>query len=244
LRIDQVRFEQSKLSWSNLRPLLSGIGSKAAFAFPIVGYLLVFNDAVAGSLDFELLSGGGTLFLTTGGRLKCLYFGLLLLSVAVVWFRMRAPFSVQVAEDKVAFRQYAFSNFTVYDFILVFFELERKYGYGQFDDTQYSKSDLYSFLDRTLAKEAGPAESFEDDELWFLMKDVEEPQSAIQRSREFLGDLLDAKYDYDEYAKRIEAKALAFLSIAACILLAIPSMDVFVSVVADAFSFLWNSEAP
>ena len=229
----------SVLSWSNLRPLLRGIGPKAAIAFPALGYLVIFNDQVAKQLDFESITGGsGTLLLTNEVRLQCLYFGFLFLSGAAAWFNLRAPKSVTVAGDKIAFQSYAFANFNVFDYVQTYLSLERKYGYGKFDDTAFSKTELYQFLDLATAGHAESAHTLEDDELWFLIADVSEPEAAIRTWREFLGALLDAKYDYDQFAQRTEAKYISALCLLALVLLAIPSIDVFVSVVADILGIL------
>ncbi len=236
MRLDQLSSEKWLFTWNRLRPILSSDLSRATVAIPIIGYLIIFNDTVFEAISFDkITSGHGTLVFDSKTRFQFLYFGLLVIALSTIWFRYRSPTAVRLASDTFEYQRIAFENFSTYDFVLIFFSLERTYGFGQFDDTQFDRDDLVRFLN-VATKSTYNFREIEDDSIWFHMKYVEAHEKAISSSREFLIALLVANYEYSRHERHKEIVVLTTGTLLGLSLLLLPSIDVFVSIVVDLFS--------
>jgi hypothetical protein len=95
---DSLRFKWSIFAynycWSDYVFLFDGWVAKCAMAVPVAGYLVLFNDAVSQHLSFNRLADESLLSfgLSSGVRLKLIYFGLILLGTANILYRLRRPF--------------------------------------------------------------------------------------------------------------------------------------------------------
>ena len=147
MRIDQLRSEKRFFTWDKLRPILRSDLSRATIAIPIVGYLIVFNDTVFETISFESITNShGTLIFSPRTRLQLIYFGLLIIASSTIWFRYRSPAQVLLAADVFGYQRTAFEDYSIYEFVQIFFRLERDHGFGKFDDTQFDRDDLVKFL--------------------------------------------------------------------------------------------------
>ncbi|UWQ46979.1 hypothetical protein [Leisingera aquaemixtae] len=236
MRVDQLRAEARLFTWNRIRPVVANELSKAVVAIPLVGYLIIFNDTIAGLISFEELTDGrGTLWLSSKTRLQCIYFGLLFLAASSVWFRIRCPKAVKVAASSEEYRQYAFANFTIQDFVSTYLKAERKFGYGKYDDVKFDRDHLNKLLNNA-TPDLSDVATMTDDELWYAVSEVSDHEGALRSSREFLFDLLAANFDYECHSRSKEVKLLYTLTGAGLLLLSFPALDVFISVLLDLVS--------
>ncbi|MEN8891791.1 hypothetical protein [Planktotalea arctica] len=236
MRIDEIRSNAGILTWSNLSRLVQIPGKRAIIAFPLVGYLLLANDYVVGKISFSEISGENGTFLSGELRMQFIYFGLVLLAACFAWFQWRAPRPTLVARNHLEFREHAFRNWIISDFVNTFFRLETKYNWGKFDDVQFTRHDLNQFVEKAVGNQVSGCEGMEFEEFWFLMTKVNSAEEAKSKSKEFLATLLDAEFDYCQYEKQSEGRLLFLTTIVAYFLISVPSADVFLSVSRTLFS--------
>lgn len=233
MNLHQPRSQHNLITWSTLKGVFSSPISKSAIVVPFVGYLILFNDSVAQALSFkEITNAASTMWLSSKTRLQLVYFGLLFLAIATIWYRSRCPIPVKQAGNNFDYRAFAFENFSISDFLLVFSRLENSRGYGLYDDTQFDRDHFHKFIDASMPDEPS-SDLFTNEDLWFALANVTDRDGAIRNSKEFLCNLLDANYDYAKHSRRKELLLLTSVTAFGFIFLAIPSIDVFLSVVSD-----------
>lgn len=135
---------------------LDGWIPRLSFAVPIVGYLILFNDSIAKNLTFvELTSGHSALGLSGGARLKFLYLGLVLLGLANIIYRWRRPYVLRQAQDLNSYIELGLRNFT----ILTFIDLHEKIRHSGFDaytrHGKYYDAEWDAFLDHAIGENTG-----------------------------------------------------------------------------------------
>lgn len=205
--------------------------ARYTITIPVFGYLILFNDTVANLLKFDALTNSAEpLFFTTTARLQFVYFGLLLVALASVWFRTRSPEQTKISSSVSEFQKYALENYSTYQIVLTFLKNNREHHFGNFDDTQFSRDDLVKFLS-SAAPNAIALENALYDEFWFYMSEVSEHDVAVRKSREFLMALFEADYIFASHERQLESKAVFLVSGLGFVFLAVPSVEVFVSVV-------------
>lgn len=104
--------------WANYVEWLDGRIPRFSFAIPAIGYLILFNDRILKDLTFlELTSGHSSFSLSGDVRVKFIYLGLILLGFANIVFRWRRPHVLRNAHDRVSYVDFGLKNYTVYEFI-------------------------------------------------------------------------------------------------------------------------------
>jgi hypothetical protein len=224
----------------HLKPVLMTRGTVALISIPIFGYLVLFNDAILSSLSFKALSGReeGTLFLSSKARFQCIYFGLVGLALASLHFRLRCPPSVANAKDAQDYRDYALQSLSLREIAHIYFKEEGRSGFGKVDDTAADRSILHEFLHQAISTTRQMPDLFSEnyrEELWFLLPGARHRDEAVNRFREFLSELFERKFFMDNHTHKPEVFGLTFLTITSLLLLLIPSIDLFVTVLFDLF---------
>lgn len=112
------------LKWDFLRGFASNEIARYSGLIPVVGYLILFNDQLAGSLSFNQFAGanldGKTPFLIDNlTRLRMLFFGGLLLLVSYVIFRLTAPPIVRISSDEFQFSERLMTSYSLGEVILI-----------------------------------------------------------------------------------------------------------------------------
>lgn len=90
--------------WTGLRGLGNSAAVKATVFIPVIGYLILFNDAMRGAiadsrLDLGCGSGGQLRMLDTEVRLYILYYGMTCLAIGSLLFRACPPIVRDNATD-------------------------------------------------------------------------------------------------------------------------------------------------
>ena len=109
----------NKLRWSMWVPFLDGWISRFSIFIPLVGYLILFSDAIADKWEFSTLIGPTTetdFGLTSSQRLRFMYFGLLLLGLSYFIYRIRKPTIFRYGTNLVDYTKTALETFTFLDF--------------------------------------------------------------------------------------------------------------------------------
>ncbi len=220
------------VNWQRLKPFLNGHLAKIAPIVPLIGYVLLFNDTISKNLSFESLTGGaGTAFFSSIARLQLIYFGLIFVGVASFIFFVKCPQTIILADDEFHYREYVFKNYSVLELFLLFRFVEEKTVFASDDETNFDRDSLYEFIDRALPEETEPVSALSDEEIWFELRNVRNRETAISRSSEFLTAVLNRHYVYQKTRRRMSAATASILLLTGTLMLALPSLDVFISVI-------------
>ena len=211
--------------WSTYVVLFDGWIAKCAMAVPIVGYLILFNDGISQHISFNKLAGENLLGfgLSPIARLKFIYFGLIFLGSANILYRIRRPFVFRIGTNQFDYVEMALRHFTVSAYIDINGEvchngphtLHGKYYHSEFD----------GFLDLALGKHdvVGRDESTAN---WVAAKNKYE---GLLRS------MLIENFFRNNIKRRLSLAFCILLSFSGYFLLLIPSVDLFIKVMAVIF---------
>ena len=223
-----------RIGWDGLRPILKGDLARLLVVIPIVGYLIIFNDSIVNSFEFTTITQGyGTIIFSTIHRLQLLYFGMITLGVCTLWFNVRCPISVKQAADAVSFKSFAREHYSIRDFVRAYMVEEERSGFGMGDNDPYDRDDLRSFLQAAVRNSIAIPDADSEiflEEAWFLSASIQDREAAIQSHSELISDLLYLKYENDRRSQRKELKSIWLITAFALILIALPSIDTFISV--------------
>jgi hypothetical protein len=80
------------LPWSTLRPVGNSLVVKLTIIIPVVGYLIIFNDKLAGYVDLiSEVGGNDRLGLSVSPRLFQIYFGFCFVAIASAVYSLACP---------------------------------------------------------------------------------------------------------------------------------------------------------
>lgn len=207
--------------------MLDGWIPRISFAVPIIGYLILFNDSITKNLTFlELTSGHSALGLSGGARLKFIYLGLVLLGLTNILYRWRRPYVLRQARDLNSYVEMGLKNFTVPTYI----DLHGKIRHSGFDPYtrhgKYYDAEWDAFLDHAIGKDTGNRAIGRDPMTAHWVE-------AKAKHEGLLRAILIETFFREDTRTRI-GWLIACLCIASVgyILLAIPSIDLFIKVTA------------
>lgn len=211
--------------WSDYVSLFDGWIARCAMAIPIVGYLILFNDFVVGHLSFDLLAKEKNLDfgLSSGARLKLVYFGLLVLGSANILYRARRPFVMKMGRTQNEYINRALERFVLYDYVRIdetiniegHRSLYGKYYTSEFEDFKSMARGVHGLSD---------SETVRSD--W---------NGAKLKYEQLLRSMLMDFYFRNESQRRISLTICICLALFGYALLFIPSADLFIKVVAITF---------
>jgi hypothetical protein len=209
--------------WSDYVTLFDGWIARCAMAVPIIGYLILFNDFIVTHLSFDLLAKEKTLRfgLGSGARLKLIYFGLLLLGSANILYRVRRPFLMKHGRNEKEYVEHALATFVLDDYIQVHNVIRREghtTPYGKYYDSEYQD---FRDMARGVHGDQPGKENVRSD--W---------SGAKQKYEALLRSMLMDFYFRHQTTRRIALSICLALAISGYALLFIPSVDLFVKVVA------------
>ena len=232
MSLDELRAETRFVDWSTLRRLITNNAIKYTAAIPVVGYLILFNDQISHSLQFNEITGGtGTLILDAATRLQFLYFGLIGLTAGGAWLWMRCPTIVADEPDRRSYIKSGIEDLSILDIWIIYKRLERDYQFGLFDDIPFDRDNIIQLLQG--ATKDYSIDGVSDDEVYFMMKSAVDTDVAKRKHDEFLRFLLAANFDYQNLSRKTEVHALLIWLIISGAIFLVPSFDVFVSVLAS-----------
>lgn len=214
--------------WRNYVEWLDGGIAKISIGFPIIGYLILFNDAIVRNLSFfELTSVHSHFGLSGGARLKFIYIGLLFIGISNLIYRVKRPYVLRLARDAYTFVEMGLKNFTIGTFIDLHEQI-RYSGVGEFTrHGAYYDDEWDAFLDRAVGKGGeGDLRSRNPKALHW--------NEAKSQYEGLLRDILIETF-FRESTQTRRSWLVICLLIAAFgyICLAIPSLDLFIKVIVE-----------
>lgn len=208
--------------WSDYIFLFDGWIAKCAMAVPIVGYLILFNDSVSQHISFNNLTGEtiSWLGLSSDARLKLIYFALIFLGTANIFYRMRRPHIFKIGTNQVDYVENALRHFTASAYIDINGTIRHEghvTTHGKYYDADYD-----DFLDDALGREEGDRRGQKSGN-WAAAKNKHE---HLLRSM-----LIDNFFRYN-VKRRGSLTACIMVALIGYVLLFIPSVDLFLKVLA------------
>ena len=193
---------------------------------PVVGYLILFNDTIAARFEFEHLASGGTSVLGVSGsaRLKLIYLGLIALGLANALFRWKRPYLFRLANNQVDWIREALIHCSMSDYIHFHGKIRHSDRDPYTTAGKYYDSEWEDFCDAAM----GPKLSSQRHE-----RDASKAHwnEAKQKHESLLRSILSETYFRDDTTLR-RPWLVTSLTVATIgyILLAIPSIDLFLKV--------------
>ena len=218
---------QYNYSWSDYVTFIDGWIPKFALFFPIVGYLIIVNDQVSEWLTFATLTDGArNAGLSSGARLRCLYFGLFFLGLSNLYYRLRRPYCFRLGSSVIEFTRTGLEFFTFGDYIQMHRRI-RSEGHISLDGNYYD-SEWDGFTEA--ARNSGEGtESVERDGHW---------EEAKRQYGDLLRSILREEILRQDRERLGSLTACLFASSLGYLLLAIPSADLFIQVSLSTFQTL------
>lgn len=213
--------------WSKFTILFDGWVARCAMVVPVVGYLILFNDFVSKHIAFDELAEESRreFLLSAPARLKFIYFGLVVLGLASILYRLRRPFVMKRGRNSDEYVERALSTFVVDDYISVHGSIRHEGHRTPYGD--YNAADYDDFL-RMVSGDAPRADNFK-----------QQPKSnwttAKQKYEHLLRSMLIEFYFRNETKRRTSLSVCIALALGGYALLVVPSIDLFAKVVIATF---------
>ncbi|BBU54410.1 hypothetical protein KU6B_06750 [Mameliella alba] len=114
------RTDWKLVRWESVKAVANNDFTRVVGLIPIAGYLILFNDEIAGILSFDALAGvGGTErspFLLDGlTKLRLVFFGSLFVFGSFVTFRVFRPEVLEAAKNDLEFSEVVRQRYSVYE---------------------------------------------------------------------------------------------------------------------------------
>lgn len=208
--------------WSDYVSYIDGWIPRLSLTVPIVGYLILFNDTIGQAMKFAQLTGSAldSFGLTGQERLRCVYFGLIALGLGNFVYRLKRPYVFRHGTNASDFVRNGLEFFTLGDFIEMHHAIRREH---LTRDGKYYDSEWDGF--RQAATDANEGRD-----------DVQRTGSwEVARTRygSLLRSILRETFFRADVSRRIWLVLCLFMSTIGYVLLAIPSVDLFVKVIAS-----------
>ena len=218
-------------SWHNLEPIANGPLVKLTLGIPLAGYLLLFNDTVTSQLTFKkITSYSDIFFFDSTTKLQLIYFGLVTLALSNLWYRYRRPDIIRQATTPDRYVSFGVGNFTVFDFIQVFGSVEASHRGPLTGYWEFSKADLDRFVEDAAGNQISSVSGFDLAFSGFDRSMINSRQSAIDRHSEFVRSLLLEHFAQRSRQRKYEQQFVLTLALFGYLFLAIPSIDLFFTV--------------
>lgn len=213
--------------WSDWLGYVDGWIPRFAFFVPLIGYLIIFNDNVTGLLKFNELTGAYNLFdgISSSERLRLIYFGLILLGLSNIIFRVKKPYIFRFGTN---IREYTINCLNT----LSFDSFQRMH-HGIREDGHFTQSGKYYDSEWDGFKKAALNEGEGTDSV--------KRNGHWEDAKSQYGSLLRAILNEHFFKKDVAHKGwLMFcvvLSSIGYLLLIIPSIELFIKVVVSTFCY-------
>lgn len=211
-------------SWSDWVHYIDGWIPKFSLFFPLVGYLILFNDSVSQSLVFTNLTSSTIEWGLTGpGRLRFLYFGLLFLGVSNFIYRIKKPYSFRLGVNVFEYTRNALEFFTYGDYIEMHGRI-RDEGHLTMSGKYYDSE--WDGFQQSAVNSGEGTNSVERDGNW---------EAAKQQYGSLLRSILRESFFRLNIQNRSWLTVCVTFSTVGYALLAVPSMDLFLKVAQSTF---------
>jgi hypothetical protein len=203
-------------SWPQYTHILDGWIAKCALAVPIIGYLIIFNDAITDHLSFKKLTDGAAGLLSSSARLKFTYIGMLTLGAANALYSIRRPYVMRIGKDQFDYVERALQHFTVSDYIRIHGDIRNtgfdpRTRHGKYYDSEYKDFLAYS----------SPSSGRDATKTDFHWVDAKAKFEGLLRS------MLIETFVTESAKRRKSLSLCLFLALVGYGLLLVPSLDLF-----------------
>ena len=213
-------------AWSDWVGYIDGWIPRFSLFFPIIGYLILFNDPISEMIQFKQITHQATYDwgLSATTRLRFVYYALFFLGVSNFIHRLKRPYAFRFGKDFVEYTRTALENFTLGDFVQIHSTIRHAGHLTQ--DGKYYDSEWDGF--KEAARNAGEGtDTVERTGSW---------EDAKRRYGSLLRSMLREDFFRSDTKKRGWLTCCLMLSTAGYILLAIPSIDLFLKVTYSTFA--------
>jgi hypothetical protein len=214
--------------WSNYAWLFENWIARSTFLVPFLGYLVLFNDEIANLVKFETIANETALNfgLSSKDRLRLIYLGLLLLSVAQASYLFFRPSLLRFSSDIRGFVDYGLTYFTFGDFLALHDTIGYSgsgpvSGYGD-----YSTSEWEAFV----ALATGETVQFNQQERRGRLIEGADWTKAKSKYEDLLKSILKETFAVRNRKKRTLLAFTLFLGFLGYLFLLLPSIDLTVKV--------------
>jgi len=216
-------FIESKKFWFEWVGYVDGWIAKFAFFVPVIGYLLLFNDYIIKKFSLEEFAPSADcafLCFTGPQRLELIYFGLIFLGLSNVLYRIRRPAAFEFGDNTTEYIRTCFDVFTYTQYLNMNDFLSKNRPLTS--NGEYRVEDWDNFSKTVLGEhDNGHVDSYEN---W-------------DGSKSKFGNLLRSMLiENFHLVNQLRLKSLVLcvvLSTIGYVLLVIPSVDIFVRVLAN-----------
>lgn len=219
--------------WENYAYLFEGALPRLATAIPLAGYLVVFNDGIAQYLTFNSLAPNGSAagLLSTSTRLRLIYFGLVSLGIAALLYKLRRPYVIRMGSTFEKYKAAMLNLAAPSMFIEANYSITRS-GFDPWTrGGKYYDSEYEDFIE--LATGARPGQSIKEA---YENRKAANWTEAITRYEPLITGMLQEVYFREGRKRRFSLTIAIALAVLGYELLAIPSLELFVRVLAVTFS--------
>jgi len=213
--------------WSNYVPYIDGWIPKFAFFFPIIGYLILFNDSISDYFTFKNLTDMEILKTGINGetRLRLLYFGLLFLGTSNWIYKLTKPFVFRLGSDALEYAQAGLEHFTLMDYANINGRIQSK-GHESLDGKVHA-GEWDEFKQAANGSELGNSLSMTDRN-W---AEAKEKHGSLLRS------MLRDEFYFRSKTNKVQLTICIILSTLGYVFLIIPSIDIFIKVLRSILVF-------
>ncbi len=211
--------------WSNHVSYIDGWIPKASLLIPILGYLILFNDATADFINFNTIANEKNINfgLIGNSRLKMIYFAFMFLGISNLWYRMRRPYQFRFGTDVMQYTRTALEVFKLTDYRDIHHRIRHE-GHNT-SGGKYYDSEWDGFIEaaRNIGEGTGQVKHTGD---W---------EKAKSKYGNLLRGILDDAYYEADTTRRVDLSFCLVLSTIGYILLTIPSGDLFIKILLTLF---------
>jgi hypothetical protein len=206
--------------WSDWMGYIDGWVPRFAFFVPIVGYLIIFNDYVGGNIAFQNLLGpeNRDFPLDSQSRLRLVYFGLIFLGMSNIVFRLRQPHIFRLGKDRMQVTRMCLDIFTYGDFLNLHGSIRHE-GHRTLDGKYYD-SEWKGFVEAALNEGEGTDH----------VRRTGDWDKAKKQYGSLLNSILSEFFFRENTSRKWSLIFCIIISTFGYILLAIPSIDLFLKV--------------
>ncbi|MCU7864199.1 MAG: hypothetical protein KZQ92_09515 [Candidatus Thiodiazotropha sp. (ex Lucinoma borealis)] len=209
------------LGWSDWVTYIDGWIPKLSLSVPIIGYLILFNDAVGNLMQFDLLIGGqGSEWgMSTGWRLRSIYFALILLGLSNFIYHVKKPYIFRFGKNIQDFARNCLKLFTFGNFQSIHLQIRESDPFTS--DGKYYDSEWDGFKKAALNEGEG-TDSVEYTGNWELAK---------SKYGSLLRSILNEHFFRGNQLNRAWLVVCITLSSLGYAMLILPSMDLLLKVI-------------
>jgi hypothetical protein len=129
-------------AWSDWVEYVDGWVPRFSFFFPLVGYMILFNDQISAIVQFKTITHQSTYAwgLSAAARLHFIYYALFFLGVSNFLYRFKKPYVFRFGKDSVEYTRTAFESFTFQDYLDIHSTIRQKGAWttqGKYYDTEW-----------------------------------------------------------------------------------------------------------